>query len=275
MEDQSEQKSIKNILAAAVTAVVFLAIGLGVVALTKDLSQGEFWFYVAFFAIVVTLVWLKSRYPVVGVAIERFFGVYFRFLAWMILTILPLWLFTFISNLLITRAGLIVQLLVFAVWGGLLVYGIRMIATERNRERLFGPGKTGNVWKIGKISPAVFAFDIAVIAMMFFSSITFVLIQAGAVELLPSSEAGVTYDSIMAFYFWHFLEAIPLLNVNETLQWKEPLTYQGAAVGSVLLLFKLAVIIPVIAAFTWYWKQLTDSKPAPVETRSDAMPWLY
>jgi uncharacterized protein (TIGR01777 family) len=75
--------------------------------------------------------------------------------------------------------------------------------------------------------------------------------------------------NITDFYVWHFLEAVPLLQVNETLHWKEPLTYDSGWVGLVLLIFKMAVIIPVIAAFTWYAKQAggqrTNSSLLPSE----------
>jgi hypothetical protein len=64
----------------------------------------------------------------------------------------------------------------------------------------------------------------------------------------------VTPERIKDFYFWHFLEAIPLLKVNQTLHYKAPLTYNGAAVGWLLLAFQLMVILPVIRAFAWYWK---------------------
>lgn len=56
---------------------------------------------------------------------------------------------------------------------------------------------------------------------------------------------------------WHFLEAVPLLKVNQTIRWAEPWTYDSAAVGWILLLFKLVVIVPVIGAFVGYWKRRT------------------
>jgi len=56
---------------------------------------------------------------------------------------------------------------------------------------------------------------------------------------------------------------VPLLKVNETLGWKAPLSYDSRLVGLVLLVFKLAVIIPVIACFASYWKSYGGTKPTP------------
>jgi len=44
---------------------------------------------------------------------------------------------------------------------------------------------------------------------------------------------------------------VPLLSINKTLHWKEPLEYSGW-VGPLLLLFKVAVIGPGITAFAFY-----------------------
>jgi hypothetical protein len=51
---------------------------------------------------------------------------------------------------------------------------------------------------------------------------------------------------------WHFLDAVPLLKVNETPGWRPPLTCDSFPVGCMLLLFRAVVILPVIGAFTWY-----------------------
>jgi hypothetical protein len=51
-------------------------------------------------------------------------------------------------------------------------------------------------------------------------------------------------------------DALPLLKVTETLHWEKPLTYNSAWVGLLLLGFKVTVIVPVIAAFAWYWAYL-------------------
>jgi hypothetical protein len=190
-------------------------------------------------------------------AIDKSFAAYLRFVGWMIVFIVPITLINLLTGLVLSRLALVFQIIVFAVWGLLLAFGIKQIATEKNRERLFY-GDRGLVPKIGSFAPVVYSFNLLMIAMMFFASITFVLVERAGVALNAPEGPIASYDALMSFYFWHFLEAVPLLKVNETLQWKQPLTYQAGPVGFVLLLFKLAVIVPVIAAFAWYWKKVSS-----------------
>jgi hypothetical protein len=75
----------------------------------------------------------------------------------------------------------------------------------------------------------------------------------------------VTPGSISNFFRWHFLDAVPLLKVNETLGWRPPLTYDSFSVGCMLLLFKAVVILPVIGAFTWYGTRHTAANERRVE----------
>jgi hypothetical protein len=63
------------------------------------------------------------------------------------------------------------------------------------------------------------------------------------------------YSNLQDFFIWHFLEDIPLLHVNQTLRWAEPLTYTSPALGFIVLMFKITVIVPVTAAFVAYWKR--------------------
>ena len=97
------------------------------------------------------------------------------------------------------------------------------------------------------------------IALVFFSSVSYALENYGflAFSLLPNRAVRPghpmdLYAHLPDFYIWHFLEAIPLLEVNKTLRWEEPLKYTKVGVGWMLLLFKITVIIPVIAAFAGY-----------------------
>jgi hypothetical protein len=57
---------------------------------------------------------------------------------------------------------------------------------------------------------------------------------------------------------WHFLESVPLLRINETLHWQEPLVYRGAAAGWLVVALKVAVILPLIQMIRGYWKLRAD-----------------
>jgi hypothetical protein len=50
-------------------------------------------------------------------------------------------------------------------------------------------------------------------------------------------------------YIWHFLDAVPFVDVPSTLHWCEPHVFHDHMSGSLLLVFKLAVIVP----FVGFW----------------------
>jgi hypothetical protein len=100
--------------------------------------------------------------------------------------------------------------------------------------------------------PAAYSFSVLMLASLFFSSVSFVLVQQGKLALAPGSSHDVTLASLSDFFLWHFLDAVPLLKITETLKWDVPLTYTSGTVGLIVLVFKVVVILPVIGAFTWY-----------------------
>jgi hypothetical protein len=145
------------------------------------------------------------------------------------------------------------QIAVFCVWGTLLAVALIAIATEERRTRLFGA-----LIRFGPFTASAYSLGVLFLAILFFSSVTYAMTRSGAVRftdaLMPA--AGRVSD----FYLWHFLDAIPLVDVTRTLRWDEPLTYTSHRVGWLLLAFKVTVIVPVIAAFTGYWRYA--SQPA-------------
>ena len=104
-----------------------------------------------------------------------------------------------------------------------------------------------------------------------FAVVTMVLRDAGLVQLSVPGCASCRPDvgDMLALFIWHFLDAIPLLNVTETLRWDVPLTYGGALMGWLVLAFKAAVIIPLIQAVRTY---LQVRKEAP---RIHFRPWAW
>jgi hypothetical protein len=100
--------------------------------------------------------------------------------------------------------------------------------------------------------PAAYSFSVLMLASLFFSSVSFVLLQEGKLALAPGSSPDVTLASLSDFFLWHFLDAVPLLKIPERLKWDVPLTYTSGTVGLIVLMFKVVVILPVIGAFTWY-----------------------
>lgn len=65
------------------------------------------------------------------------------------------------------------------------------------------------------------------------------------------------------FFLWHLVDLIPLLDIEQTLPWDEPLTYKSKLVGSCVLAYQLTVVLPVIALVRRAFKG------APTDAESD------
>jgi hypothetical protein len=58
--------------------------------------------------------------------------------------------------------------------------------------------------------------------------------------------------TLFSYYLWSFLDAIPALDIPETLNWSIPASLTDFASGAVLLTYKLLVIVPLIALVVDY-----------------------
>ena len=56
---------------------------------------------------------------------------------------------------------------------------------------------------------------------------------------------------------------IPLVKLNETLKWKEPLCYTQPLVGFLILLFQALVVLPCINTVRFYLKNRRSLTAAP------------
>ena len=77
------------------------------------------------------------------------------------------------------------------------------------------------------------------------------LIAALQSEELVTEAPAVDSDgfvwSSLGYHAWHLVDAVPALKVPETLNWKSPPTaFTDHLAGTLLLLFKLVVIIPIV-----------------------------
>jgi hypothetical protein len=204
--------------------------------------------YALLMAAIVAVALLSRRYKGVGRAIDTVFAGYLSFALSLLLALMRVVVFGWISRLILERLPPVFQIGAFTVWGLILAVALWLISTETRRSALFE-----RLGAIGPLAPLAYAFNLLWTAVMFFSSVTFLLAQQGLLAFDPGPRGPITAGRVADFYPWHFLEAIPVLEVNQTLRWTEPLTYGRTSVGWLLLLFKLAVIVPVIAAFLGYW----------------------
>jgi hypothetical protein len=80
-----------------------------------------------------------------------------------------------------------------------------------------------------------------------FAVLTAALQSEGLVSEKPASSADGFVWSTLGYYAWHLLDAIPVLEVPETLNWAKPPTkFTDYYAGTLLLLFKLVAIIPIV-----------------------------
>lgn len=233
--------------------------------LTKQSLRNVIGFAI-FMWVICLLAFLSARFKAADQIIRRLFAIYFSFFGWLFVSLVPISFFYWLSPLILDRLTTWLQVIVFVIWGLLLIIGLLSVATEKYRERVLT-----RLLKLGRLAPVVYSFNLLMIAILFFSSVTYVLANHGALKLNGPTGAKISPEVIRDFYSWHFLQAIPLLKVNETLHWKEPLTYDSGWVGLVLVMFQLLVIVPVIAAFAWFWKHLGKAD----RKKTSGAPWQY
>lgn len=103
--------------------------------------------------------------------------------------------------------------------------------------------------------PIVYTISLLYFAIACFTALL-ILINEKWGGIAPKSESGiraVEYSSLMDLFLWHFLSAIPIFKVPDTLLLKPKYEHTTFSIGLVLLVFKIAVIAPLIAAFAvWF-----------------------
>jgi hypothetical protein len=158
--------------------------------------------------------------------------------------------------------------LVLTIWGLLLLSSAFVVMYGKTEERIFN-----RMRKIGILAPLIYSLNLLLISIQFFAVATFLLQESGNVSLTLGSAQALSVDAVADFFLWHFLNAVPVLKITDTLLWDPPLTYDQPVVGLILLAFKISVISPVIAAFSWSWKRFRKAPmrtgDSPAETRDN------
>ena len=142
-----------------------------------------------------------------------------------------------------------------------------VLGVPKFRRHVVGVPGEGNPKQAGLIGPfGVLAVLFALMTSVFAS---FTLI-ADDMDLISLTARGnrPSFEEIAQLYIWQFCKSVPLLDINETLRWEPPFIYTGTGTGTLVLLYKIAVIIPVTGAFLAFWsKQVEDPKPETPEHR--------
>ena len=134
------------------------------------------------------------------------------------------------------------HLLVIAFWASVVFLWVRIISGEFGKEMFIESYVNGILWP-----PFVYSISLLVMAASVFASISVTLQRWGYATFRPPLPTDLS--PVVDFYMWHFVNLIPGLGIPETLRWTQPYQYSDHLSGAVLLTFKIAVILPVIASF--------------------------
>jgi hypothetical protein len=77
------------------------------------------------------------------------------------------------------------------------------------------------------------------------SGLTAVLWQEG--HIASTRGAAPSLWAVEQYYLWHLADAVPLVEVPQTVRWPEPQGFDDHGSGVLLLLFKVMVIIPLVS----------------------------
>jgi hypothetical protein len=197
---------------------------------------------VALMAVAFVLALLMNWFPRLGRAVTAAAPGYFTFALWMIAALAPATVAFAVARRLEASTAVWLQVFAFTLWACMLAVAISFLITGSRRSRLFD-----GLRHVGAFAPLAYSSSVLLIAAAFFGGLTTVLVSRGYISIDGNPQRAID------FYMWHFLDAVPVFKINETLLWDRPFTYRDSNVGLLLLIFKVTVIAPVIAAFTGYW----------------------
>lgn len=220
------------------------------------------------------LIGLSLRYPMVDRAMQWGMDRWERYTPWLFALFGPIMLAIWFVRAGLFGFGLWTQAIMLGFWGFVLGTLIALIAWPDARKAFQRSFRDISVW-----APLLYAINIGMVAVVFFAAAGTFAAEAGlAVLRYPGAAANpappfptdpaIVHGKLMDFFAWHFLDAVPALKINDALHWSVPLEYDGAAMGVLLIAFKLAVIGPVVAACVQFWtedKAITEANERAAE----------
>ena len=124
--------------------------------------------------------------------------------------------------------------------------------------------------RFGFAAPTIFAAAIAFYALILFSWIGLFLSVHNWVAI---AGADGTKRGDLGFYVAAFgyetAKAIPVIDVGDTFQWKAPYSHSGIPAGMLILVFRIAVLTPVVGFYGAYWNHVRERRRA--RSRHEAM----
>ena len=154
------------------------------------------------------------------------------------------------------------ELITLITFGVFMAVFFTMVMTAKSRKKM-----TTFMLQFGRFAPIVVVYIYVLIAHSFFSQISYYLYQHYSLfNYIVTSDAPINtqinLSSISDFYFWHFLNSIPVLNITENLHWKLPIQEENGWSGSLVIMFYLVFITPlaVYCKDLWQKRQWVESR---------------
>ena len=206
--------------------------------------------------VLVSIGVLKALYPKFSRFVEKGFLYYFSGTLLLMALLTPMTLALWASRWALADLHQTGQIVFFAFAVALWCLVLATIAYKRWRTTLFH-----RLADLGWVLPLIFLFNYMMVSVILFGCIGFLsFCDADQVCTIGDTvHTGVAPERFFDLFLWHVLDAVPVLDIPGTLPWPEPLDYgrTPSLLGVLLTVFKLAVIVPGIAAFTSYWQQRT------------------
>lgn len=123
---------------------------------------------------------------------------------------------------------------------------VGFIATENTRKKYLGL-----LYKKGFWWPVLFSLFVLYFSTLCFASLFYLLYKNYSTNIIPINQVNeVNFFTLQDFFFWHFLDAIPIFKIPETILFDIPYLYTDSFLGWLLLAFKLLVFYQILAAFS-------------------------
>ena len=122
----------------------------------------------------------------------------------------------------------------------------------------------------GYLLPLVNTAWIAAWVTLGFAVVTAILHQRGVVTATPADAFDEPWFDASSYYLWSLAEAIPVLEIPQTIGWELGFRFTDRVTPVLLLFYKLALIGPLIAVGTLMWRdarQRRRSRPPGTESR--------
>lgn len=199
---------------------------------------------------------LRVYLPKLDNIIVKGVGYYIVFTICVVLFIVPGSLYLVFGKLLIAQSILAWWIVYFIISVALWVLCLTLLTRPRWRTWLFDL-----LSSLAWFAPAIFLYNFLMISVILFAFGSYFIFEE--LKLASPPIADISIDDYLNVFLWHVLDAIPGLDINKTIAWKEPLERGTPSLfGVLILLFKLSVIIPGIGAFVTYWKTVKGTKVA-------------